>query len=95
MKTEVVFRKFKDHGDIIALFPNEIADRRGNVMSYQRVGQHSGADYNGCIAASTPATASEYKELANELKQVGLNLKILKRNPNNHAKTQSETKRRA
>jgi hypothetical protein len=32
-QTLVVFRKWKDTGDIIALFPREVADNRGNCSS--------------------------------------------------------------
>lgn len=76
--TEVVFRKFKQGGDIIALFPEQT--NRLMVGSYMHVGQHSDADYNGVISATTPATESEYAALLAELKSIGYDdLKILKR----------------
>ncbi|PJE78347.1 hypothetical protein CI610_02722 [invertebrate metagenome] len=39
----VIFRKFPE-GDVIALFPEELADSRGNILSYQTVGQHGAAN---------------------------------------------------
>lgn len=79
--TPVVFRKLKDGGDILALLPAEDAGQ-GYCMSYQHVGQHSGADYTGCIAITTPATPEEYKGLLAELVSIGYDdLKIYKRSP--------------
>lgn len=76
--TKVIFRKFKQGGDIIALFPEQTS--RLMVSSYMHVGQHSDADYNGVIAATIPAKESEYTELLAELKSIGYDdLKILKR----------------
>jgi hypothetical protein len=77
--TLVVFRRFKDGGDIIALFPEEIADAAGNCMSYQHIGQHGAADYSGCIAASVPASDAEFSELKRELEAIGYRLKVRRR----------------
>lgn len=38
-RVNVFFRKFPE-GDTIAIFPDEMADLNGNVMSYQKIGQH-------------------------------------------------------
>lgn len=75
-KTIVVFRKFKDGGDILALFPAEVADSRGNCMSYQHVGQHGAADYTHCISASVPASPVEHRELRQELENIGYRLAV-------------------
>jgi len=76
-ETAVHFRKW-DNGDIIAIFPNEKADMRGNVMSYEHVGQHGGASPK-LIRELKPAKPNEYAELKNELeKQIGYKLKVLK-----------------
>ena len=66
MKTKVVFRRFQD-GDIIALFPEEAADYRGNCKSYMHVGQHGAADYDGLIRITKQATPEEYASLVKEL----------------------------
>ena len=79
--TKVVFRKFKDGEDIIALFPEEYEDAEHKfVVSYMHMGQHSGADYKGMIEDTTPATPAEYKELYNELVELGYNLQIINSN---------------
>lgn len=41
-ETKVIFRSYQ-HGEIIALFPDEKADHNGNILSYMRIGQHSAA----------------------------------------------------
>jgi hypothetical protein len=73
--TEVVFRKFQ--GEIVALFPYEIADHKGSIMSYAHIGQHSAADF--IIYSSKLATEIEYHDLHNELTQIGYNLKVIKK----------------
>ena len=78
--TPVVYRKWKENGDIIALFPTIASDSAGlHCQSYMRVGQHGGADYNGVIAATTPATVEESQALHDELTRIGYNLKPCKR----------------
>lgn len=75
---KVIFRKFKQGGDIIALFPEQA--NRLMVGSYMHVGQHSDADYTEVIAATTPATESEYAGLLAELKSIGYDdLQVMKR----------------
>lgn len=77
--TEVVFRFDKEYG-VYALFPYSIHNRSGLVDSYAHVGQHSGADYNHCIATSRPAKLEEYVDLFNELeKSVGYKLTTIKK----------------
>lgn len=77
---KVIFRKFKQGGAIIALFPEQVNRLNLMVGSYMHAGQHSDADYTGVIAATTPAKESEYAELLAELKQIGYNdLMVMKR----------------
>ena len=85
--TEVIFRKWKpckeypNDVQIIALFPYEIEDFSGNVLCYERVGQHGGANYTYCLSASVPAKAEEYNSLKTKLESIGYNLKVInKRN---------------
>ena len=77
-KTLVVFRVFKDGGDVVALFPEVINYLDGACESYQRIGQHGAADYSHCIAISRPATPSEYAALKRELERnpFGYNLEV-------------------
>ena len=78
-KTRVVFRKFKAAGDIVALFPDQQNPVTGLVMSYMHVGQHSAANYYGCVKASTLAKPKEYAALKKELKAIGYNVQVSKR----------------
>jgi hypothetical protein len=76
----VVFRRWKDSGDIIALFPELPADLYGQYCdSYEHVGQHGGADYWGVIQHTTPTSPAEAADLAEELTRIGYNLRPIKR----------------
>ena len=75
--TQVSFRMWK--GQVIALFPYEIADNRGSIQSYMRLGQHSAADYHHIVANSRPATPIERNALKEELESIGYNLQIISR----------------
>lgn len=74
--TKVVFRIF--HGEVIALMPYQI-ESGTSVLSYQHIGQHSGADYQHCIANSKPAKESEYKDLLKELTDIGYNVSVIQK----------------
>ncbi len=76
--TKVVFRKLKETNEIIALFP-ELIEKNYYVLSYMHVGQHGSADYNHIVNISKLATENEYKDLFNELTNIGYNLQVLKR----------------
>jgi hypothetical protein len=79
-KTEVIFRKAKEYnGTIIAFFPYDISDDKGNVTCYAHVGQHSGACWDYLLFRTKPAKANEYNELFEELESLGYNLKVVKR----------------
>jgi hypothetical protein len=72
--TKVVFRKFKDDGEIIALFPEEPWNPdKGTIVSYMHTGQHGDADYHHVLAKTRPAREDEYRPLLAELKRVGYN----------------------
>lgn len=72
----VIFRKFKDEGDIIAFFPDQ---RNGQyVMSYQHIGQHGDGVYPN--SSTVPATPAEYASLLSELRRIGYDdLRVVKR----------------
>ena len=74
-KTKVVFRKWKNEGDIIALFP-EIDQGPGCCLSYMHIGQHGGADYSHVIKKTVPAQKEEYADIEKELSFVGYNLNV-------------------
>ena len=82
-KTVVVFRKWKDNGAIIALFPFE-KDWESSpfCVSYMHNGQHGDADYDHVISKTVRATPEEYEDLRMELENfVGYDLVIRERRP--------------
>lgn len=73
-KTVVIFRKFKDRGDVIALFPEAKAALR--CGSYMHVGQHGEADYNFIVSKTVLASPKEYRALKTELEGLGYDLNV-------------------
>jgi hypothetical protein len=75
-ETLVIFRRWRDSDEIIALFPELLSDYQGRFCdAYEHVGQHGGADYFGVIATSKPVTTEEAAALAEELTRIGYKLK--------------------
>ena len=78
--TPVVFRRWRDGGEIIALFPGIPTDIYGQFCeAYEHVGQHGGADYHGVIQATEPVSNEDAASLAAELRRIGYSLKFVKR----------------
>ncbi len=73
-KTRVRFVFLED--SVIALFPDEIADGKGNIASYQHVGQH-GAASPDLMDIPRKADALHYDALATELEGLGYNLEVI------------------
>ena len=89
-KTVVVFRAFREDGEVIALFPYELGNNNaGTMMSYMMVGQHGSADMM-IVQGTRPATQSEFAPLARHLTQIGYNLKILKKIPSDASRVRFE-----
>jgi hypothetical protein len=81
--TIVNFKKFKESGEIIALFPYVPSDVHGRLcMSYMHVGQHGGAALPP--AGTVKATPEEYAPLVQELESLGYNLQIINKLPSHH-----------
>jgi hypothetical protein len=79
MKTKVLFRTFRDGGDVVALFPERPADNQlGHCLSYQAIGQHGAAsvDLSFC---TRPSTAEEIAPLKAELERIGYNVQTVQR----------------
>lgn len=79
--TRVVFRKWKDTGNILALFPDLPSDPAGMCcMSYEHAG-HGGATYSHCIEKTVAATEEEYASLKKELESdpYNYNLRVFRR----------------
>lgn len=80
METTIVIFRMDREGIVFALFPELPSDAQGFFCTcYQHIGQHSAADFRGCIAHSRPAKADEYADLFNELERRGYSLKVHQR----------------
>jgi len=80
--TPVIFRKWKDNEEVVALFPTIPADMcvTDTCSSYVHFGQHGPAQYNYVISQTQPATLSDYVSLFAELVKVGYDdLKVYSR----------------
>lgn len=79
--TPVIFRKFFDRGDVIALFPTLPGTRDPSTCeSYQHIGQHSAASVELFYNDTMPAHSTEYLPLLRELERIGYDdLRIYKR----------------
>ena len=76
----VVFRRWKDNGDVIALFPELPADMAGMFCdAYEHIGQHGGADYHGIIQQTAPCESEDSADLADELTRIGYRLRPIRR----------------
>ena len=86
METDkVVFRRWRDSGDVIALFPEIPADIFGVYCEgYEHIGQHGGADYWGVIQATVPTKLHEADDLAEELTRIGYDLRPMQRASHHH-----------
>ena len=80
MKTKVIYRKFKDGEEIIAVFPElsypGFVSRKGLVLSYEHIGQHGEADYDHIIKMTTIAFPKDYEVLKAQLEDLGYDLEI-------------------
>lgn len=78
-ETRVVIRRWRDTGDLIALFP-DIDEGRGMIQSYMRVGQHGPAS-PAIVDRTRPADvdAEDVQRLLRELRAVGYCPRVVKR----------------
>lgn len=84
MSTKVIFRKFKN-GEVIALFPEEIADNNPfNCLSYMHIGQH-GAASQDIVYDTKPCKENEYSELKKELEGIGYEFEVITKFTNRHS----------
>lgn len=81
--TDTIFRAWPN-GDVIALFPRIPADNRGNVLSYEHVGQH-GAASPDIVHRTKPASPATYDALLRELRGRGYNVRPITRFPRQRA----------
>ena len=78
-KKNVYFHQFPE-GDIIALFPDTIADNKGNIESYMHIGQH-GAASPELLGELPEAKIADWLPLYRELVQIGYKLNVLNSQP--------------
>lgn len=71
-----VIGEYAEENEILAYFPLENFDNKGNKTCYASIGQHSACspDY---VKDLPLATKKEYTELKNELESLGYNLKVV------------------
>ena len=90
--TLVIFRRWRNNGDIIALFPELPADCQGYFCdAYEHVGQHGGADYQGVVRETKPVSLEDAADLIQELERIGYRLKVIKRASHRLHETRRET----
>lgn len=81
--TKVVLRRWKQTGDVFALFPELAADLHGHCDSYEEIGGHGAADYFYCLEASKPIKNYRYdlaaRAIISQLTRIGYNLKRIQR----------------
>lgn len=78
--TRVIFRTYtgRDGGDVVAILL-DVAANLGNVVCYQRIGQHGEGHYFRIMADTRPSTPEEYAPLQRELTSIGYSLVLRKR----------------
>ena len=90
----VVFRRWRDCGSLIALFPEISTDLYGRYCeAYEHVGQHGGADFHGVIQATVPVRTEDTADLAEELTRIGYNLRPIRRASWHHHERRREMAR--
>ena len=81
----VVFRRWHETGDLIALFPELPADIFGEYCEAdEHVGQHGGADYFGVVQHTKPCSPDDATDLAAELSRIGYRLRPIRRASRTH-----------
>jgi hypothetical protein len=78
---KVIFRKWKNGGGVIALFPRIPAHVLNPYicLSYEHHGQHGGAFYGEVLCHTEAATPEEYACLKAELEELGYDLYVAQR----------------
>jgi len=94
-KTKVIFRVFKDGGDVIAIFPEDPATLDPYTCnSYQHLGQHGACNPTGLIAVTTAAKPEQYQDLKEELESIGYDLEVIKRLRHDHLEVRRQELKR-
>lgn len=87
----VIFRRWNDTGDIVAIFPELPADDQGRFcVAHDELGQQIAAEYEQVMRDTTPVSPTEYGRFAHELTLLGYDLQSI-----NQASDQHHERRRA
>lgn len=71
----VIFRRWNDTGDIVAIFPEQPADAEGRYcLAYDELGQHIAADYEQVMRDTTAVSPTVCGRFAHELTLLGYDL---------------------
>ena len=78
---EVMFRKDKESGEIVAFFPNDQEYPAGEYQSYMHIGQHGACTLEYINEDTDPilSNSAEKDSLLDELRNIGYNVKIIDR----------------
>ena len=81
LQSDVIFRAWKDTGEIIALWPARDAGWKYGryCQSYLHFGQHGAADYHHVLGITRPAKPEEYADLLSELQNKGYSPSVIHR----------------
>lgn len=91
MPDAVIFRRWNDTGDIVAIFPELPADDQGRFcLAHDELGQQIAADYEQVMQDTTPGSPEECGRFAHELTLLGYDLR-----PISQASDQHHERRRA
>ncbi len=79
-RIQVVLRAW-ENGDIIALFPYVLHDSQHHCLSYERIGQHGGANYDSVVCRTKPVNFTDQKAqvMLSELRRIGYDPQVIKR----------------
>lgn len=92
----VVFRRWKDTGDLVAVFPEIPADDLGRYcFAYDETGTQTAAEYEEIIQDTTPVTPTEYGRFAHELTMLGYDLQPVLEASHQHHERRREAARKS
>lgn len=73
----VIFRKYKDSGDIVAIFPRQLGTNDPHTCAcYEHVGQHGSCDPWHMLRLTKAAKPPEFAALKSELESIGYTLEL-------------------
>lgn len=96
MPDAVIFRRWNETGDLLALFPEQPADAEGRYcLAYDELGQHIAADYEQIMRDTTPVSPTQCGRFAHELTLLGYNLQPISQASDQHHDRRREAARKS